>query len=123
MSAEALAADWEAAESAVEILVHTTDADGSARATTIWIAVVGGEAFVRTSGTAWERNIRRDPHAVLAIAGRTRAVTIELVRDDALIDRIQARFRAKYGPTADRMARFVRLVLGGGSRIYRVTDR
>jgi hypothetical protein len=123
MSAESLASDWGAAESSVEISVHTTNADGSTRATTIWIAVLEGEAFVRTSGTAWERNIRRDPHAVLTIAGHTRTVTIEPVRDGALIDRVQAQFRAKYGTTADRMARFVRLVLGGGSRIYRVTDR
>lgn len=117
----AVGPDWKDAEVESEILVTTSNPDGSERLTTIWIAVLDGTAFVRTSGTRWERNVERNPDVVLTVAGKTRAVRLERVHDDDLVDRVQAQFRKKYGSVADRMARFVRFVLGGESRIYRAT--
>ncbi len=114
-------ADWGAAETEVEILVVTENEDGSERETTIWIVVLDGDAFVRTSGTTWERNMKRDPEVVLKIAGKDRPVRTERLLDDTLVDRVQAKFREKYG-FADRLARVVRF-LAGGSRIYRVSAR
>ena len=113
--------DWGAAETEVEILVVTKNEDGSERETTIWIAVLDGDAFVRTSGTPWERNMKRDPEVVLKIAGEDHPVRAERLLDDTLVDRVQAKFREKYG-FADRMARVVHFVMGG-SRIYRVSAR
>jgi hypothetical protein len=115
------AADWRAAETEEEIVALTQDANGSPRETTIWIAVLDGDAFIRTSGTPWGRNMERDPDLVLRIAGVDHSVRAERIVDAGLIDRVQARFREKYG-FADRPARFVRFVLGG-SRIYRVQPR
>jgi hypothetical protein len=121
MSHSASSANWEVARAESEIFVTTSDKNGSERETTIWIVVVDGEAFVRTSGTPWERSIKRNPHAVLTIAGGDYPVQIRRVRDRELIKRVQTQFRAKYGGTADRMARVVRLLFGG-SHIYRVAQ-
>jgi hypothetical protein len=116
----ALSANWEVAESEDEIEVTTSNKNGSERRTTIWIAVLDTDAFVRTSGTPWERNIKRDPNAVLTIAGKDTPIRFERIRNDELIDRVQRKFREKYGGVPDRMARFVRILLGAGSHIYRV---
>jgi hypothetical protein len=114
-------ADWTAAETEEEIVAVTQDKDGSVRETTIWIAALDGDAFVRTSGTAWGRNMERDAELVLRIADADHPVRAERILDATLIDRVQASFREKYG-AADRAARFVRFVMGG-SRIYRVRGR
>ncbi len=114
-------ADWGAAETEVEILVVTKNEDRSERETIVWIAVLDGDAFVRTSGTPWGRNMERDPEVVLKIAGEDHPVRAERLLDDTLVDRVQAKFREKYG-FADRLARVVRFV-AGGSRIYRVSPR
>jgi hypothetical protein len=111
--------DWTAAESAVEIIVATTNKDGSERNTTIWIAVLDGEAFVRTSGTAWGRNVELNPNIVLRIADETYSARGERVLDAVQIACVQAKFREKYG-FGDRLARFVRFMMGG-ARIYRVS--
>jgi hypothetical protein len=65
--------------------------------------------------------MKRDPEVVLKIAGKDRSVRTEWLLDDTLMDRVQAKFREKYG-FADRLARVVRF-LAGGSRIYRVSAR
>jgi hypothetical protein len=65
--------------------------------------------------------MKRDPDVVLKIAGEDHPVRAERLLDDTLVDRVQAKFREKYG-FADRLARVVRF-LAGGSRIYRVTAR
>ena len=121
MPAVARGADWTAANDEVEILVTTKEKDGSDRETTIWIAVLDGEAFVRTSGTSWERNMKRDPEVVLKIAGDDYPGKGERILDDSIVSRVQEKFREKYG-FADRLARAVRF-FAGGSRIYRVSAR
>lgn len=114
-------ADWRTAETEEEVIAVTRNQDGSVRETTIWIAVLDGDAFVRTSGTPWGRNLDRHPDIVLRIAGEDHPVRAERILDATLIDRVQVSFREKYGP-ADGAARFVRFVMGG-SRIYRARAR
>ena len=120
-SMQANAAELSEAASAVEIVVVTKDQDERVRETTVWVAVLDGSAFVRTSGTPWGRNVDRDPHMVLKIGSADYPASAERVQDEVLVARVQAAFRQKYG-LADRAARFVRFLLGG-SRIYRVTAR
>ncbi len=77
--------------------IVTRDADGDVRETKLWLVVVDGAGFVRTSGTRWLANLERDPNAVLRIGGAAHALRAEPVTDPALAARIEAAFRAKYG--------------------------
>jgi hypothetical protein len=89
--------DWAAVadERVPEIL--TVDPDGDLRETKLWIAVLDGQGFIRTSNTRWFRNIERDPDVTLRIAGAAYSLRAEPVIDGPLRDRIHAAFREKYG--------------------------
>lgn len=93
------APDWNALadESVIEVLTH--DADGDLRETTVWVGVVDGVGFVRTSDTRWRENIARDADVVVRIAEQEYPLRAELVTDDALRARVNQVFRAKYGLT------------------------
>ena len=84
-----------AAVEEVEVLTH--DEDGELRETTIWLAVVDGDGFVRTGGSSWGKNLQRDPSLVLRIEGAEYPLRAEFVEDDGLRDRITDTFREKYG--------------------------
>jgi hypothetical protein len=100
--ARAQAPDWTAVadENVIEVLSH--DADGDLRETTVWMGVVDGIGYVRTSDTRWRANIERDAKIGVRVAGQDYSLRAELVTDDALRARVNAVFRAKYGFT-DRM--------------------
>ena len=93
------APDWNALadERVIEVLPH--DADGDLRETTVWVGVVDGVGFVRTSDTRWRENIARDADVVVRIAEQEYPLRAELVTDDALRARVNQVFRAKYGLT------------------------
>ena len=78
------APDWNALadESVIEVLTH--DADGDLRETKVWVGVVDGVGFVRTSDTRWRENIARDADVVVRIAEQEYPLRAELVTDDAL---------------------------------------
>ena len=96
------APDWNALadESVIEVLTH--DADGDLRETKVWVGVVDGVGYVRTSDTRWRENITRDADVVVRIEEREYPLRAELVTDAALRARVNEVFRAKYGLT-DRM--------------------
>jgi hypothetical protein len=79
----------------VEIV--TTNEDGTPRETTIWLAVVDGQGYIRTGHTHWEGNIERNPEVVLKIEDSEYPLRAEFVEDAALRERIQQTFRDKYG--------------------------
>ena len=79
----------------VEVL--TVDEDGSTRETTVWLAVVDGQGYLRIGGTRWGGNLSRDPQLVLRIEEREYALRTEATEDEALRERITATFREKYG--------------------------
>ena len=94
----ARAQDWNALDAEREIRVHTVNEDGSARETTIWLVVVDGTPYIRPySRTRWRGNMKRNPDIVLELAGTEYPVRSEAVTDEALVDRVQAAFRKKYG--------------------------
>jgi len=116
------AQDWHALDAELEIRVHTQNEDGGTREKTIWLVVVDGQPYIRPySRTRWGRNMKRTPDIVLEIAGVEYPVRSEAVTETALVDRVQAAFRKKYG-FGDRVTGVMSLLLGG-KKIYRVESR
>ncbi len=89
--------DWEALADVEEIEVITEDEDGEARETTIWLAVVDGQGFIRTGGSSWGKNVQRNPDVVLRIEGTEYPLRAEFIEDEGLRERVTDTFRAKYG--------------------------
>jgi len=89
--------DWTAHAAEEEVQVVTHDSDGELRDTTVWLAVVDGQGYVRTGDTRWRANLERDPNTSFRIAGKEYPLRAQHVTDAELIARINAEFRAKYG--------------------------
>ena len=109
-SAAAIAAepDWEQVKDVGRIEVITHDQDGDVRETTIWLAVLDGQGFIRTGSTTWGDNIKRNPDdVVLKIEGVEYPLRAELIENDTLRERVVAAFRAKYG-WSDGAVNFIR---------------
>jgi hypothetical protein len=94
--------DWHALASVREIQVLSENPDGSARETTVWLAVVDGEGFIRTGNTSWYPNLERKPEIGVRVDGKEYAVRAEPIEDESLRERVIAGFREKYG-FSDRM--------------------
>ncbi len=119
-SARAETPDWNAIADADTVVISTTNEDGSTRRTTIWLAVVDGEAYIRTSrSTRWGGNVERDPDVVLRGGDTDYRVRASFVEDEALRARIVESFREKYGWT-DAVANVMR---GSHPRIMRLDAR
>ena len=96
--ARAAEPDWDKLAEVGTIEIVTHDADGDARETKIWFAVVDGQGFIRTGNSNWAENIRRDQSdVVLRIEGVEYPLRAEFIESDALRERVVAAFRAKYG--------------------------
>lgn len=93
--------DWRALAAEEEVSLVTHDADGAVRDTTVWLAVVDGQGYLRTGDTRWRANLERDPDTAFRIAGVEYSLRAQHVTDPDLIDRINAVFREKYG-SSDR---------------------
>jgi hypothetical protein len=118
-AAAAQAPSWAALEALDTVEVATTDPDGEPRLTTVWLAVVDGQGYVRTGGTRWGDNAERAPSLELVAGAERWPLRVELVEDDALRARIAEAFRAKYG-WSDAMLSWVR---GSRPRIMRLLPR
>ena len=119
-SARAAAPDWNAIADEGTVVVSTANENGSTRRTTIWLVVVDGEAYIRTSrSTRWGGNVEREPDVVLRIGDTDYRVRASFVEDEALRARIVASFREKYGWT-DAVANVMR---GSHPRIMRLDAR
>lgn len=116
---EVVGSGLQAAADAGQVEVLTRNQDASIKETTIWIVLVGGEAFIRTGSTRWYGNIERDPNLVLRVDGNELPLRAELVTDEPLLERVHAAFREKYGFT-DRMIGWFRF---GDSHIMRLVPR
>lgn len=96
--AAAAAPDWKAVAGVKEVKVLTTNEDGSARETTVWLLVLDGQGYLRTSpSTTWGDNVERQPDIALRIEGSEYPLHAVFVDDEALRERVVAGFRAKYG--------------------------
>jgi hypothetical protein len=118
--ARAGAPDWSTVAQVEEIEAITADADGAPRETTVWLAVVDGQAYLRTSGgSTWGDNLERNPDLVVRIEGAEHPVRAVFIEDDALRGRVIETFREKYG-VSDALVDVFR---GSRPRIMRLDPR
>jgi len=111
--------DWSEVASVETVEVVTSDEDGSPRETTVWLAALDGEGYVRTGSTRWGGNLERDPQLLLRIGDREYALRALMIEDDALRERVAAVFREKYGFTDTALALF----RGSRPKIMRLLPR
>lgn len=85
--------------SAVETVTVTTETEeGEPHETTIWLVMVDGNGYIRTSKrSGWGKNVRRNPLITLRVEGTDFPVSVTFVEDEDEYDRVKARFREKYG--------------------------
>jgi deazaflavin-dependent oxidoreductase (nitroreductase family) len=81
------------------VLVTRGRKTGRPHESTVWFAYEDGALWLRTDRTSdWYRNLRRDPHATIRVAGDELAATNEPIADEAAALRhVVELFRAKYG--------------------------
>jgi len=92
---EAIEWDRYSEEGTVEVI--TTNEDGSARETKVWLAVVDGQGYIRTGNTRWGGNIERNPEIVLRIGETELPLRVEFVTDQTERDAVKDALRAKHG--------------------------
>jgi hypothetical protein len=91
------APDWSLLREVDRVEVVTTDEDGAARETTVWLAVLDGAGYVRTGTSRWGDNVVRSPELELRALGSDYPMRVEFVEDDGLRERVSQAFREKYG--------------------------
>ena len=68
LAAGAAELDWNSVADVEEVRVVTTNEDGTLRETKIWLAVLDGQGYIRTSGwSRWGKNVVRNPDVALRI--------------------------------------------------------
>ena len=97
LAVEATPPDWNALAGVEEIQILSENPDGTPQETTVWLAVLDAQGYIRTGNTSWYPNLERKPEIGVRIAGKDYAVTAQLVTDQAVIDKVVAEFNHKYG--------------------------
>jgi len=89
--------DWSAHAETETVIVVNADEDGTARETTVWLAVLDGQAYVRTGGSQWGANLQRNPEFSLRVGETELNLRVAFVEDDTIRASVAAAFREKYG--------------------------
>ena len=91
--------DWRFTNDVDEIFVETRPWYGIPHSTTIWCVELGGELYIGSYGDqkkAWEKNLERDPKALLAISGKLYEVTVTPVSEPDRIEALDLAYAKKY---------------------------
>jgi hypothetical protein len=91
------APDWAALADEPVIEVITVDEDGDVRESKVWFVLVDGVPYLRTNGSRWLANLRRDPDCRLRIRGVEYPVRATEVSGEDWIARVDAASAEKYG--------------------------
>jgi hypothetical protein len=94
--ARAESVDWDAANQHDVVELLTTDADGKARETSVWVAELDGRGYVRTNDSRWYQTFVRDPEGAIRYGDAEFPIRAEVVTDEALRERVDAVFANKY---------------------------
>ena len=113
------AVQWDRYSEEGTVEVITTNEDGSARETKVWLAVVEGQGYIRTGNTGWGGNVERNPDVTLRIGEIELPLRVEFVTDEAQREAVKAAFREKYG-FSDRIMNPLR---GKNPKIMRLLPR
>ncbi len=89
--------DWNQYTQVQTIEVLTTDPDGDLRATPVWFVLLNGEAYLRTSGSSWLDNLRRDPNLRLKIEGKIYEAQAEEIPGMGIVEKVDIASERKYG--------------------------
>jgi hypothetical protein len=89
--------DWNAVAGVDTVSVVTSNADGTLRFTTVWLAVVGGRGYLRTGDTTWGQNALRSPDVKLVIGEEEYPLRVEPVEGDDERALVMKAFNQKYG--------------------------
>ena len=79
------------------IEVTTIDPDGDVRDTKVWFVLLGGEPYLRTNGSLWLENLRRDPEVIVRVEEREYEARAEEIPSETIIEKIDIAFQRKYG--------------------------
>ena len=79
------------------IEVITVDPDGNVRETKVWFVLLGGEAYLRTNGSRWLENLRRDPELIVRVEDREYEAKAEEIQSEAIVQKIDIASQRKYG--------------------------
>ncbi|MEE3327904.1 MAG: hypothetical protein VX252_11260 [Myxococcota bacterium] len=99
------------------IEVITQDESGKRRESKVWFVLLGGEAYLRTSGSRWLQNLRRDPDLSLRIEGRVYQARAEEIQGEVIVEKVDIASQRKYG-FADRLIGLFRSRKPDVLRIY-----
>ena len=111
--------EWETVAEVETIQVLTDQDDGTVRDTTVWLAVVDGQGYIRTGGSSWGESLVVNPLLRVRIGADEYALQVVFVEDDDLRARVTETFREKYG-WSDALISIVR---GSRPKIMRLTAR
>ena len=110
---------WPAMADAGTVHVLTTDEDGDARETRIWMIVVEGRPYIRTSRSSrWGGNVERDPEIAIRVEDAEYPVRAHFVEGADERARIVAAFEEKYGSNP-----ILNWIRGDDPRIMRLDPR
>jgi hypothetical protein len=102
---------WNALTGVDTIRIVTTDPDGTPRETTIWLVVLDGQGYVRSSGTHWLANVERDPDVMVEADGHSYPLRAAKVTDSETYQQVTQAFRTKYG-WSDALTGLIRSLAG-----------
>jgi hypothetical protein len=117
-SSESATPDWSKWAALQTVQVISTDEGGRVRATTVWIVVVEGQAYLRTGRTVWGGNVEREGKLKLKGDPGEHQFRAERITDPSIQAKVMAAFRAKYG-FQDVISGVIRL---GQHRIFRLLE-
>ena len=95
--ARAAELDWTEIADVNVIEIVTSDEDGDRRETKVWFVLIDGVPYLRTNGSRWLANIRRDPGVLIRVEGAEHVQLARDVRSSEMIDQVDAASREKYG--------------------------
>ncbi|MGH0033232.1 MAG: DUF2255 family protein [Myxococcota bacterium] len=111
--------EWADVADVETVQVVTDNGDGTTSDTTVWLAVVDGQGYIRTGNSGWGGNVLRNQDVELRIGDVSYELHVYFVEDDELRQQITDAFREKYG-WSDA---FISLFRGSHPTIMRLTSR